>query len=97
MSDPVERGIAYNFGDCEVVLASDYDALAQRCLELEAGIDQLRAEVEALRQDAERYRWLRDNCQDVADEYGTAGQLYFGTYRAGRLEAGIDAAMRNEQ
>lgn len=38
MSDQVERGIAYNFGDCEVVLASDYDALAQRCKELEACI-----------------------------------------------------------
>ena len=47
----------------------------------------------AAEKDAERYRWLRDNCEDVADELGTAGQIYFGTYQAGRLDAAIDAAM----
>lgn len=48
-----------------VVLAKDYDALAQRCRELEAVLDQrnaecdrLTGEVEALRKDATRIDWL---------------------------------------
>lgn len=57
----------------------------------------LQAECEKLRKDAERYRWLRDNCEMTADEYGTAGQLYFGTYQAGRLDATIDDAMQRDQ
>lgn len=66
-----------------VVLASDFDALQQRCRALEddnkrmagegllaaqRGVDErnaiiteLRVEVERLRKDAERYRWLRDH------------------------------------
>ena len=50
--------------------------------------------IRELAEDAERYRWLRDNCEATADEYGTAGQLYFGTYQAGQLAAAIDAAMQ---
>lgn len=42
--------------------------------------------------DAARYRWLKMKCSDVADENGTAGQLYFGTFSAGHLDASIDAA-----
>jgi hypothetical protein len=60
----------------------------------------LRAEVEALRKDAERYRWLADNC---ADEYGEAERKacdvvlvwsapYSKAWRAD-LDAAIDAAM----
>lgn len=42
--------------------------------------------------DAARYRWLKMKCCDVADEHGTAGQLYFGTFAVGQLDAAIDAA-----
>ena len=56
--------------------------------------DVLRAEVEALRKDAERYRWLRNPDQDVAlvlDKMVSSG-VY--EYRAGdELDAAIDAAM----
>lgn len=50
------------------------------------------AEGKGLVADAERYRWLRDNRQEAADYYATAGQLYFGTYGYGGLDAAIDAA-----
>lgn len=56
--------------------------------------DQLRAEAEALRKDAERYRWLRNPDQDAAlvlDKMVSSG-VY--EYRAGdELDAAIDAAM----
>lgn len=65
-------------------------------LALTAHIRSLTERLEKAEKDAARYRWLRDNCQDVADEYGTAGQLYFGTYHAGRLDAAIDAALALE-
>lgn len=55
-------------------------------------VDTLRAQLEAAESDAARYRWLRDNCQNCADEYSTSGQLYFGTYAAGGLDAEIDSA-----
>lgn len=44
-------------------------------------------------EDAERYRWLKCNCQHMPDELGIAGQLYFGTYAWGDLDTAIDAAM----
>lgn len=48
-------------------------------------------------EDAARYRWLKEKCQHVPDEYGTAGQLYFGTYAGGELDAAIDAARAGER
>lgn len=61
--------------------------------ELRTALATSRAEVEGLKKDAERYRWLKDNCQAVADEHSTAGQLYFGTYLYGSIDSAIDAAM----
>lgn len=68
-------------------------------------IDHLRAEVETLRKDAERYRWLRNPDQDVAlvldkvtgeipvDKFGCGGYRTY-EYRAGvELDDAIDAAM----
>jgi hypothetical protein len=59
----------------------------------------LRAEMDALRRDAERYRWLRDNggdwaiCQWLDDD-----REGIGYYREGRaahvVDAAIDAAMK---
>lgn len=45
-------------------------------------------------EDAERYRWLKCNCQHMPDEIGIAGQLYFGTYAWGDLDTAIDSAMQ---
>ena len=39
-------------------------------------IDQLRAEVEGLRKDAERYRWLRDQAPKARGEWEIDGQRY---------------------
>lgn len=61
--------------------------------EIRTALAASRAEVEGLKKDAERYRWLKDNCEAVADEYATAGQLYFGTYLYGNIDSAIDAAM----
>ena len=52
------------------------------------------AEIAGALRDAERYRWLKCNCQHMPDELGIAGQLYFGTYAWGDLDAAIDSAMQ---
>ena len=65
----------------------------KRAQAAEAALAASRAEVDGLKKDAERYRWLKDNCEAVADEYATAGQLYFGTYLYGNIDSAIDAAM----
>jgi hypothetical protein len=59
--------------------------------EMGAELDRLRAEVEALRKDAERYKWLRDHGDTGCTEKdGYGGQ----TLRMDeRLDAAIDAAM----
>lgn len=82
----------------EQVAAGEHIAAANPAtiIALTAHIRSLTERLEKAEKDAARYRWLRDNCQDVADEYGTAGQLYFGTYHAGRLDAAIDAAIAQE-
>lgn len=54
--------------------------------------DQLRAEVEALRQDAERYRWLRGRVPGSA--YRVAGVIY--SEGGDGVDAAIDAAMAKE-
>ena len=51
-------------------------------------------EIERLRADAERYRYLRDKCSGEVDDYGTVGIKFrcdFEHYRD--LDASIDAAM----
>ena len=52
------------------------------------------AEIAGALRDAERYRWLKCNCQHMPDELGIAGQLYFGTYAWDDLDAAIDSAMQ---
>lgn len=52
------------------------------------------AEIAGALRDAERYRWLKCNCQHMPDEIGIAGQLYFGTYAWGDLDTAIDSAMQ---
>lgn len=52
------------------------------------------SEIAGALRDAERYRWLKCNCQHMPDELGIAGQLYFGTYAWGDLDTAIDSAMQ---
>ena len=79
----LERGIASQYG---------YDAKTLQRIEAER--DQLRAEVERLRVDAERYVWLRDNhesewaiCEWQDDPDG------LGYYRDARAPEFVDAAI----
>ena len=68
-------------------------ATIQGMYEKDAEIARLSAELEKCREDAERYRWLVDNCQECPDELGMGGQLYFGTYSGmDGLDFAIDAA-----
>lgn len=61
-----------------------------------AEIDQLKAENEALRKDALRYRWLRDGC-GVVEYKAIAGSIGPGMLPSGdKLQAAIDAAMAKE-
>jgi len=56
--------------------------------------DQLHAEIERLRADAERYRWLRDNehIRRLDDAYWR-----YRTYSADICDAEIDAAIKKDQ
>lgn len=63
MSDPLSK---YSFRD-------QHGHPLEMCEEYQA----LKAEVEALRADAERYRWLRDNCQREA---GSGDQFNLSMY-----------------
>ncbi|MBH3361360.1 hypothetical protein [Pseudomonas guariconensis] len=59
-------------------------------------IDQLKAENEALRKDAERYRWLRDQC-GIVEYKSIAGSVGRGMLPSGeKLQAAVDAAMARE-
>jgi hypothetical protein len=84
----------------ECVLASDYDALAAENAALKAQLayaastgDECAIEVEALRKDAERYRWLRDATGwSIQQWLGLSG--VWTEYLSGKnLDAAIDAAM----
>ena len=66
---------------------SGYAADAE-CVQAAAELRRLHAECEALRADAERYRWLRDPANAYRDEWN-----YFGPYSsAAEIDAVIDAA-----
>jgi DNA repair ATPase RecN len=57
-------------------------------------VDQLQAEVEALRKDAERYRWLRDPCSGAEHViYYSRGDYGRGLMSGSMLDAAIDAAL----
>lgn len=92
------------------VLASDFDALVQRCRELESerdvammGVGTMRTEIEALRKDAERYRTLRHSLSGEPGSTSTdmpciCAPMALGiTYTPDGLDLAIDAAMRDSQ
>lgn len=63
-----------------------------------ANIDRLKAANPSaceLGADTARLDWLEANCVDVADEYGTGSQLYFGTYATAPLRTAIDRALQH--
>ena len=60
----------------------------------------LRAELAACREDAERYRWLRDDCGGfevtVREENEDGYESWVAGYPAEELDAAIDAARKGE-
>ena len=82
------------YGDCQIGEVDEYDGRIYVCSSDYSALERRVAELE---RDAARYRWLRDNCQEAADNYATSGQLYFGTYGYGGLDAEIDAKIEDSR
>lgn len=63
----------------------------QRALAAESDLAESRAEVEGLKKDAERYRWLRDHAGKDEDQV----EIFIEqeSYAPGHLDAQVDAAM----
>ncbi len=84
----------------EEIITSEQEAQTyrKRTIAAEADRDALRAEVEALRRDAERYRWLRSHILDTIQRGGVfAGQTPQNVVMAEEdLGAVVDAALRSE-
>ena len=63
-------------------------------------IERLRAELAECKQDAERYRWLRDDCGGfevtVREENEDGYESWVAGYPAEELDAAIDAARKGE-
>lgn len=75
-------------GECDCLSAQLINANRER--------DQIKAENDALRKDAERYRWLRDQC-GVVEYKAIAGSVGRGMLPSGeKLQAAVDAAMAGE-
>jgi len=85
MSKEVVRYLVKAGSECsEMVYASDYDALL--------------AERDALRKDAERYRWLRDPCSGAERViFYCRGDYGRGLMSSAMLDAAIDAALQGAQ
>lgn len=82
------------YGDCPIGAVDEYDGHLYVRASDYAALDRRVAELE---RDAARYRWLRDNCQESEDYCATSGQLYFGTYGYGGLDAEIDAKIEGSK
>lgn len=88
---------AYDSGDDPALQGSIHYGGKEDADGIVAAVNFLRthsAEIAGALRDAERYRWLKCNCQHMPDELGIAGQLYFGTYAWGDLDTAIDSAMQ---
>jgi 7-keto-8-aminopelargonate synthetase-like enzyme len=81
--------------------ASAWEPLA-RLSEAEQALQALREEVEGLRADSERYKWLRNSSAHqwthpvvVSQERTEHGMRYLGPMTGKTLDSAIDAAIRN--
>lgn len=80
-------------GDAHLIAACDPDTIR----ELLAERDQLAAALEAAREDAERYRWLRDPCSGAERViFYCRGDYGRGLMSGAMLDAAIDDAMGKE-
>ena len=70
---------------------------AQRIIELAQAANAARDEAEALRKDAERYRWLRDNSESIHQFYLSTPIWFTGVkFSKENVDSTIDAAMSKE-
>jgi hypothetical protein len=84
---------------------SDEDCISMpvvRLSEAEQALQALREEVEGLRADSERYKWLRNSSAHqwthpvvVSQERTEHGMRYLGPMTGKTLDSAIDAAIRN--
>ncbi|QHF28557.1 hypothetical protein [Pseudomonas sp. R32] len=82
-------------GSCKA-MGLDMGKLTRERNSFRRSAEKLKAENEVLRKDAERYRWLRDECGVVAYKE-IAGSIGPGMLPSGeKLEAAIDAAKERE-
>ena len=83
------RATAWRRGlDCDFPTAFEQHPL---CQEAAAEITRLRAEAEALRKDAERYRWLRDGCNYKHSAANSIAVNRYGMERDAEIDAALDA------
>lgn len=82
--------------ECRFEVSEDTLSTIRGCLRAAEGdIDQLKAENEALRKDAERYRFLRDEDDDLVAAVSVAQDSI--TFLGGaHLDSAVDAAMSKE-
>ncbi len=63
-------------------------------------VERLRAELAECKQDAERYRWLRDDCGGfevtVREENEDGGEEWIAGYSGPELDIAIDTARKGE-
>jgi hypothetical protein len=83
--------------ECRLEVSQDTLSTIRGCLRAaESDIDQLKAEGKTLLKDAERYRWLRDQC-GLVEYKAIAGSIGPGMLPCGEeLQEAIDAAMAKE-
>jgi hypothetical protein len=75
-------------GGTQLVISTNPDAL---CTEAADALEAQAREIEALRADAARYRWLRDEDDDPVC---SLRQLFTTTGKPKDVDAAVDAAMR---
>lgn len=82
----------------QLILLECYGGAAQAAINLLAERDQLKAENEALRKDAERYQWLRDKSEAVHQFYLSVPLWFTGVrFRSQDVDNAIDAMSKGEQ
>ena len=85
----------HHFGPALSAVTAERDLAVQGGLQIIAERDAFRVEVEALRKDAERYRWIRNPDQAIGHVIDKMASPGIYEYRAGdELDDAIDDAMR---
>lgn len=79
------------FGCIAERLREERDSQQRVCIKVMEERDQLRAEVDALRKDAERYQWLRDSEELEGLVFSSINEWLLGSGDFQEVSAAIDA------